>query len=260
MTGRRGNDSAAKNGPADGTGAASDEQTRRFSRNPVGTARSPRRPRRSVGDPVPLAPPRRRPIAAPPEPVPPVAPLESDADLLAAVRDGGDGRDEAFAELCDRHGAALYRVAHRIAGNPADAADARQQALLALLRTPPADDANVGGWLRRCAANAAVSLARSHARRRRRHAARSPPAPPPDPAAAAETNEEAARLAATLAALPPDRRALLALRYDGGLTVAETAAALNLPPATAADRLRRTLRDLQTALTPPPSPPHPPPR
>ena len=204
---------------------------------------------------MPLAPPRRRPIAVPPAPAPPPGSRATDADLLAAVRGGGDGRDPAFAALCERHGTALYRVAHRVTGNPADAADARQQALLALLRTPPADDANVGGWLRRCAANAAVSLARSHARRRRRHAARSPPAPPPDPAAAAETNEEAARLAAALAGLPPDRRALLALRYDGGLTVAEVAAALGLPPATAADRLRRTLRDLQTALTPPPKPP-----
>ncbi len=255
MTGRRGGGYGVKIGTADGTGAGSAEQTRRFREDSRGIARSPRRPRRLVGEPVPLAPPRRRPIAAPPASVPP-----SDAALLAAVRAGGDGRDTAFAELCERHAAALYRVAHRIAGNPADAADARQQALLALLRSPPADDANVGGWLRRCAANAAVTLARSNARRRRRHAARSPPAPPPDPAAAAETNEEAARLAAALAGLPPDRRALLALRYDGGLTVAEVAAALGLPPATAADRLRRTLRDLQTALTPPPSPPSPPPR
>ena len=202
---------------------------------------------------MPLAPPRRRrPIPA--TPAPPVG-SPTDAALLAAVREGADERDAAFAALCDRHGAALHRVAHRITGNAADAADARQQALLALLRDPPADDANVGGWLRRSAANAALNLVRSNRRRRARHLSRKPPSPPADPAAAAEANDETVRLAAALAALPPDRRALLALRYDGGLTVAEVAAAQSLPPATAADRLRRALADLKTALAPPPEPP-----
>ena len=207
---------------------------------------------------MPIAPPRRRPIAEPPAAAPsgpPPGEPRTDAALLAAVRAGGGGRDAAFAELVDRHAAAAYRVAHRVAGTAADAADARQQALLALLRDPPADGANVRGWLCRCAANAAADRAKSAARRRRRHAARSPPVPPADPSAAAEANEESARLAAALTELPADRRTLLALRYDAGLTVAQVAAELDLPPATCADRLRAALRDLKTVLSPPPAPP-----
>ena len=197
----------------------------------------------------------RRPPAPPPADEPNEPDVPTDAALLAVLREGGDGRDGAFAALADRHAAAAYRVAHRVCGDPAGAADARQRALLALLRRPPAGAANVRGWLCRCAANAAADAARRSARRRRRELNRPPPAAPPDPAAAAAASDEAARLAAALAALPADRRTLLALRYDAGLSVAALAAELDLPPATAADRLRRTLRDLKAALTPPPNPP-----
>ena len=52
-----------------------------------------------------------------------------------------------------------------------------------------------------------------------------------------------------VARLPKDLRAVVVLRYFTGLTVAETAEALNIPQGTAASRQRRALELLKLELT-----------
>ena len=57
-----------------------------------------------------------------------------------------------------------------------------------------------------------------------------------------------------MADLSPDQRAVLALRYDAGLSFAEAAATLGVPVGTAKDRTRAAVRRLRTRLSPPEPP------
>ena len=82
---------------------------------------------------------------------------------------------------------------------------------------------------------------------------RTPPtaaAPHADP----EARDEAARLRAALAGLAPEQRAALALRFDGGLTFAEAAAALGEPVSTVKSRTRTAIARLRGSLAAPPAP------
>ena len=168
--------------------------------------------------------------------------------------DSGDGEPGAdLARLFQQHAAAVYRVAHRLLHDPADAADVRQHVFAALLADPDQLEGvvNPAAWLCRCAANAAKNHARGESRRRARSRAVPARPAPPDPAVPAERAEAAARLRAALHGLTEDQRTVLALRFDGGLTVAEVAAHLNIPPGTAKDRGRRALARLRALLSDP---------
>ena len=152
------------------------------------------------------------------------------------------GRDEAFAALYAREGAALYRVAVALLGSPADAEDAVQDVFVALAQSRASlaavEDlrAYLFTALRHAAAKAA---ARRRADRRE---------PLPDALAAPEPRQWSVELERALAALPADRREVIALKFDGGLTFREIAAVLGVSPNTAASRYRYALAELRAAL------------
>jgi len=150
------------------------------------------------------------------------------------------GRDEAFAALYAREGAALYRVAVTLLGSSADAEDAVQDVFVALAQSR-ASLAAVED-LRAYLFTALRHAAAKKATRRRRHD------PLPDAVAAPEAREPAADLDRALAALPADRREVIALKFDGGLTFREIAAVLGVSPNTAASRYRYALAELRAAL------------
>ena len=52
---------------------------------------------------------------------------QSDADAVALAR---DGNSEAFQALVERHSRAVFRLAHRMTGNPDDADDVVQETFL----------------------------------------------------------------------------------------------------------------------------------
>src|SRR5437588_6659966 len=78
-----------------------------------------------------------------------------------------DGDADAFGELVRRHQDRLWRVALRTLGNPDDAADAVQDALVSAYRAAPAfrGDAAVTTWLHRITVNACIDLTRRRASR-----------------------------------------------------------------------------------------------
>ena len=77
--------------------------------------------------------------------------------------------------------------------------------------------------------------------------------PFPDALAAPEPRSPAdERLERALAALPTDRREVIALKIDGGLTFREIAAVLGISPNTAASRYRYALAELATPSGGPP--------
>jgi RNA polymerase sigma-70 factor (ECF subfamily) len=154
------------------------------------------------------------------------------------------GRDEAFAALYARDGAALFRAALAVVGSRADAEDAVQEVFVGLARGRAglAAVGNLRAYLFTALRHAAAkTIARRRADRR---------APLPDLAGvpAPEPRSPAAGLERALAGLPSARREVIALKIDAGLTFREIAAVLGVSPNTAASRYRYALAELRAAL------------
>lgn len=183
----------------------------------------------------------------------------TDRDLL--TRHAAGDRD-AFGELVRRHRDRLWRVALRTLGNPEDAADALQDALLSAYRGAAGyrGDAQVTTWLHRIVVNACLDLARRRSSR---------PTSPLSDALVADvagadvlgSREDSAMILVALRELPPEQAAAIVLVDVEGYPVAEVATILEVPAGTVKSRCARgrarlaeRLRDLGPG-NPPPGPP-----
>lgn len=175
--------------------------------------------------------------------------MEDGALVAAAV--GGDRA--ALETLLRHHHDRLYAVCRRITGDDADAADACQEALIAIVRGLPRFDqrASFATWAYRVATNAALDELR---RRRRRPEPGLPPAWGASPLAAVADSSEpvATRLDvdAAVVALPAEFRAPVVLRDFCGLSYDEIADVLEIPPGTVRSRIARGRAALADALAP----------
>lgn len=161
-----------------------------------------------------------------------------DAGLVAAARDG----DRASLEMLLRRSAdRIHAVCRRITGNDADAADATQEAMIAIVRGLPRFDgkAAFSTWAYRVATNACLDELR---RRRRR------PEPTDDEVLESsfsgrgddiEAAGDRADIDAALATLAPDFRAAVVLRDLLGLDYAEISDVLGVPTGTVKSRIAR---------------------
>lgn len=167
--------------------------------------------------------------------------MPSDAVLVRRAR-GGDRA--AFAVLVERHYATLVACCRRMVGESAhDAAqDAVVTALLSLDRLRDAE--KFGAWLVGIGLNACRAMLRE----------RSPAPPPdplsPDPADIVAERELAARVRAAIAELPPGQREAVTLYYLAGLTQAEAAEHLGIPPGAVKTRLHKARASLRVRLEP----------
>ena len=170
---------------------------------------------------------------------------QTDSELLAAHCAGDP---DAFAEIVRRHRDRLWAVALRTTGNPEEASDALQDALISAYRRADSfrGDSAVTTWLHRIVVNASLD------RLRRRSVRAWVPLPEEDegpalvdqsrladPRAAAETNETVAEVRAALDTLPPDQRAAIVLVDLEGWSVEEAAKALECPVGTVKSRCFR---------------------
>jgi RNA polymerase sigma-70 factor (ECF subfamily) len=169
----------------------------------------------------------------------------SRADDASLIRGLAEGREEAFAALYDRHAPALFRVAWTLLRSRPDAEDAVQEVFLGLVRSRALVGRveNLRAYLFAALRHAATRLAA-----RRPPGAPLPPDELPARAEGAVDPHLLHRLDEALAALPPDQRAVLTLKIDGGLTFAEVAAVLGIRPNTAASRYRYALEKLRALL------------
>ena len=199
------------------------------------------------------------------ESVPPVraatAPLENpptDKELLNAHIEGDSS---AFGTLIARHRDRLWAVALRTTGDPDEAADALQDALVSAFRRANQfrGESAVTTWLHRIVVNASLD------RLRRRSIRSSVPLPdddalgkaaatatpvgrggvPRDPIAARETQLVIAR---ALGELPESQREAIVLVDVEGYSVEEAAALLDCPPGTIKSRCSRGRARLAESL------------
>jgi RNA polymerase sigma-70 factor, ECF subfamily len=178
------------------------------------------------------------------------------------------GDRDALEALLRRHHDRLWALCRRLTGNPTDAEDALQDALIAIARGIGRYDGRAAftTWSYRVATNACLDELR---RRRRRPVPAMPDAVgggPPDggagvPATAAagttggatssaavEAVAERLDIDAALARLPQDFRAAVVLRDLCDLDYAEIAQVLGIPPGTVRSRIARGRTQLADLL------------
>jgi RNA polymerase sigma factor (sigma-70 family) len=169
--------------------------------------------------------------------------MPPDAVLVLRAR-GGDRA--AFAELVERHYATLVACCRRMVGDAAhDAAqDAVVTALLSLDRLR--DDEKFGAWLVGIGLNACRAILRvrpstwlqlSHVEGQ-------------TPYEVVRAREVSARVRSAIAALPRGQREAVTLYYLAGLTQAEAAAHLGIPPGAVKTRLHKARASLRARLEP----------
>ena len=172
---------------------------------------------------------------------------QDEADLVVRA---AAGDRPAFGVLVERYAGVARRVARAVLGNPEDADDAAQDAMLsALVKLDQYDPRRpFGPWLLRIVANAATD------RRRRRTVRRVEPldvgltAGGPRPDATAERRALGERLRQALAELPERRRIAVVLFDVEGYSHAEIAGVLGIPEGTVRSEVFHARRRLRALL------------
>jgi RNA polymerase sigma-70 factor, ECF subfamily len=169
-------------------------------------------------------------------------PTGSDAALIRAAQRGSE---EAVELLFRRHWRHAHRAAFLIVRDADAAEDIAQEAFLSALRALERFDRRrpFRPWLHRIVANRAIDHAR--ARTLRREVGEGALGEPEAPAERSGLDPD---LAAALAALDPEQRAAVVLRYLLDYTPGEIAKMLGLPRGTVNSRLRRGLDRLAGSL------------
>jgi RNA polymerase sigma-70 factor (ECF subfamily) len=185
------------------------------------------------------------------------APIDDRALVLAAQ--GGDraALDQLFRLHYDR----VVHVCRRITGNEADAADAAQEAMIAIVRSLSKFDgrSSFGTWTYRIATNASLDELRR--RRRRPLASITPPGDddgphhdPADPSSSRPIDRigEREAIEVALMALPEEFRVPVVLRDVADLEYADIAEVLGVPVGTVKSRIARGRGMLAGLLAPDP--------
>lgn len=167
-----------------------------------------------------------------------------------------EARQALFAKVAEEATPALYRTALALLGNPADAEDAVQEALLKGFRSLSAfrRDSDIRTWLYRITINLCRDAGRRTAANRRLFArlavlGRDESDPAPQPSEVAEWSATGQELSKLLASLDSKYRLPLVLKHVAGRSVREIAATLGVPEGTIKRRLHEAYHRLRATLT-----------
>ena len=174
------------------------------------------------------------------------------------VESARQGDQEAFERLVRAYEKRVFALTLRMCGNAEDAAEAAQEAFLAVWQGLKffRGEASFSTWLYRLASNACVDLLR----REGRHRAAAGPSlndeeldlaaadPAPTPQEAAERAELRQQIEAGLQQLSLEYRQVLVLREMHQLSYEEIGQTLNLDPGTVKSRISRGRKRLRKIL------------
>jgi RNA polymerase sigma-70 factor (ECF subfamily) len=177
----------------------------------------------------------------------------ADHELVTAAQGGDRG---ALDQLLRRHYDRVHAVCRRITGHDADAADATQEAMIAIVRNLDRFDgrSSFGTWVYRIATNASLD----ELRRRKRRAVPSPTddnehgqheRADPSGNARMEGLGDHLALDVALRSLPDEYRLPVVLRDVADLDYADIAAVLDIPAGTVKSRIARGRAALAAALS-----------
>ncbi len=165
------------------------------------------------------------------------------------------GDQRALDQLLRQHQARIHAICRRLAGNDADALDATQEALIAIVKGLPRFDgrAKFSTWAYRVATNACLDELRRRGRRpdpglpEYESAAMAPigSTTPRDPGDTVSARIDVDR---GLALIPEEFRTAVVLRDVAGLDYAEIAAVLDIAPGTVRSRIARGRSRLADAI------------
>ena len=165
-------------------------------------------------------------------------------DERAWVRGAQAGSASDLEALFRAYWPPAFRAAYLVVHDVAAAEDIVQEAFLAAIRSLDRFDRKrpFGPWLHRIVVNRSIDWSRGRALRAETGLDDVHPAPEP-------TASLDRQVMAALAALPPDQRAVVVLRYLLEYTPGEIADLLDLPRGTVNSRLRRGLDALSEAVS-----------
>ncbi len=139
--------------------------------------------------------------------------------------------ERAFEAAFHEHYARVYAILLRLTGEPYEADDLAAETFWRLWERPPAQSANLAGWLYRVASRLGYNALRGGRRRDRYETEAGLDAlenrPAPDPAHEVERRQERARVREVLSRMPMREVQILILRHSG-LSYKEIAAALEI--------------------------------
>ena len=176
---------------------------------------------------------------------------QSDAD--GVIGDGLAGarvasaREAAFRELADRHLESSYRLACAILGNPTEAQDATHDAFVQAWRSWSTlrDPERFERWFDRIVVNTCKNRLRHTAKLRIHDLSDDLAIATGDPMSQAVERDA---MVAAIAALSPDHRIVVALRFYRDLSVDEIARRIGIRPGTVHSRLHYAMKRLQVLL------------
>lgn len=162
---------------------------------------------------------------------------------------GDDGA--RLAALYEAHAAPVWRYVVRLTGDRAGAEDIVQETLLRAWRNPrilEQDPATMRSWLITVARNLVIDEARSARRRHEQVVAELPERGDASSGDDTDALFESLLVEEALAAVSAEHREVIVHAYFGGLSVAQTAAALGIPEGTVKSRMHYGLRALRLAF------------
>lgn len=169
----------------------------------------------------------------------------------AVIRRAALGDAAAFEQLVTAYQRAVYRLALRMCSSAAAAEDVAQEAFLSAWKNLPQfrGDSQFSTWLYRLTTHAAID----YLRREKRHEASdiddvTVADETSSPQEAVERSEAQTAVRDALAALSPEYREVILLRYMQELSYEEIGIALHLPPGTVKSRLNRAKGQLKEIL------------
>lgn len=190
--------------------------------------------------------------------------ISADAELVSALRRGGEDADRAFEFIVREYGPRLLVIARKLMPSESDAQDVLQDAFLAAVRSIARfeGDSRLSTWLHRIVVNA--GLMKLRARRSRpelaiedlqprflddgHHADWPAPWKRGEETAALEAEETRRLLHESIAALPDSYRTVVTLRDIEGRTTEETARHLGESENAVKIRLHRARLALRSIL------------